>query len=265
MVIELSKEEQDLIIAKREKEEADKRAKEAELAVGLANAKVKIESKFAAYKIENDTKNAAIKNIFNEFNENAPGYYKLIENLVDNVRQCEYLAGKYIEEFRKFDVSKIECIKHPTVDFDVRKEDGKWKIHCGLISYTRNFSNFKKLHEKIVEHFASLERKSIEALKTLDLQDQAIELLKKMYPGATYQKDSTSIPDYSSRRSRPGTYSRYNDLKLVKVTFPNTFTMYFQFSQGETGVKVTCRSYSMNEIDQVELIKACINLPKKTV
>jgi len=289
--MQLTKEEADLIVTKRE-EERKKAEEEARLEEERGTKAIAaMEDQIRKSKEQERLHANAVATFFSQFVEKAGGgLYKLVRTpekktfTADNGRWGEnkkvYQTKEVDTESRHIEYTRVPGYKVIVKEHTSYRRRGFHSMNHGLkmfVSFPNNhsygttwykienraFTNARKVHDHITAHIAEAEQKAETQKKSTDAYEQAIAALKANYPQANVVKETD------------GHYSRYYDGRwnrreqfvshqVVQVTFPNGLQLnYTAQLDGEGKLQLDRKLKAWGKVDLNAIIDQAIAAPAK--
>jgi len=294
MTIALNKDEEKMILAKREKEKAEEKAKAAQKKIDDLKKVERMEKNASDFVAKEAAKTNKILDYMSKFNEKCPGHYELVKTkrsekftaynyiplnsrsgVINNANyipgeEREVLAEKTVSYFDYKIVLKanedyyITFRNHTTYPrhSSFRGVNKGLKMKMNFPRYDapdRLYTNPKKVHEKIQDHIEAAKTKVVAKIKAKGDAARTIEMLKEKYPEAVEVTAERifKLYSYQSRRGRREGYHK----NVAEVTFANGVKVNYTYDNVNGEIKITYSSSTRGNINPDVMIEALKNLP----
>lgn len=271
VTVTLTEAELALVNAKRAKEAAEKKEREAINELMKARKIDEMKKQIVAFKGSKDQISRVTRDFLAELNVKSGGLYQLkIDKGHENFRASNgYWRDEVIfaTEVVEYEILRIELVSNPAFYITVDENDFDMKLH-GPFSWEdkatrRGYKNVRKVNDKIQDRISADKRAAVIKQNKLTAKEQALAALKEKFPEATVEVHEG---EYSSGCGR---HSRWITTQNISVTFPNTLSSTVTFGLDSTGkLKLDYSTQvSLGKLPQLEVIEALrgLKLPEAAV
>jgi hypothetical protein len=291
----LSQAEKDFILAKRQREAAEKAEKEAARKVKISKEIEKMNKQAADFKAKMTDRESITRSYFNDFIYNMLDGFTLIElpetntfkattyegdgkNIVHDTKTIEYKSFKIMSKDQVVPAGDwnqiyVEVAWNEDYNYSGRGENNAgWRlvIH-GIDDGDRKYKKAKTCVEKINEYIATRRRSAAIRTHSISLQDRALAAAKDIFHDAISHEKYEDTHFYNTGRfGRHTRDTRAVTTRWITMTYANGFVVSYTYEEstpsvGTTEIKFKFYRMDITKLDTDTLVTFLKTAPAKAV
>jgi hypothetical protein len=296
----LTQAEKDYILAKRQREAAEKTEQDAARKVKISKKIADMNQQAAAFKTKQDDKERATRSFFNDFIYNMLDGFTLVEKLAENTFKAETHTDREniihetkTIEYKTFKIISKDQITEKTdwnqiyIDVvwsedhnwsrtrDINPDNAGWRLQIhGITGDERQYKKAKTCIEKINQFIADHRRTVTGLNNALSLQDRALAAAKITFPDAiNYEKFEDTRFYNTGRNGRHTSSTRSSTTRWITLTYANGYVVSYTFEESPTDIgfikknliKFKFFRMDISKLDETTLVNFLKTAPAKTL